>query len=138
MFEIGETYTRDQIHSQCGGSKWSYLPTVKKQVVAACLKPKMNPRAPNVVLCGPGPRIAAAGIALASQSGAIPVFLKRGVNFWEYQGLFNVKASHSSGEIFSTLIAGSGRDKTDVSLVIELAQLFAPADALPSATSACC
>jgi hypothetical protein len=84
MFQVGSEYTRDQIHAHCGGSKQSYLPTVKGQVVAACLTPKLNPRVPAVILCGRGPVIAAAGVALASQTGAIPVFVKRGVNRWEY------------------------------------------------------
>jgi len=120
MFQVGTEYTREQIHSHCGGSKQSYLPTVKGQVVAACLTPKLNPRAPAVILCGCGPVVAAAGAALASQSEAIPVFVKRGVNCWEYQGQFRVRSAYSSGPQFSALVAESGRPEIEVSLAIEL------------------
>ena len=54
MFKIGSEYTRDEIHGHLGGSIRSYLPTVLRHVVAACVKPELNPRAPNVVLCGKG------------------------------------------------------------------------------------
>lgn len=121
MFNIGTDYTRDQIHAQLGGSKQSYLPTVSGQIVAVCLRLELNPRAPNVVLCGNGPIIAAAGATLAKQQGAVPVFIKRGINRWEFQGNFKVTASHSSGPRFKALVANSGRNPSDVSLAIELA-----------------
>lgn len=121
MFNIGSEYTRDQIHGHLGGSKQSYLPTLSGQVVAACLRLELNPRAPNVVLCGKGPIIVSAGTALAKQHDPIPVFIKRGTNRWEYQGKLKVAASHSSGPRFTALVAGSGRNPSDISLAIELA-----------------
>ncbi len=121
MFKVGNEYTRDEIYLQVGGSKQAYLPTVSGAVVAACIKPQLNPRAPHVILCGQGPVIAAAGAALAAQAGPIPVFIKRGVNRWEFQGKLRVVAAHSSGPQFSALVAGSGRQASDVSLAIELA-----------------
>ena len=121
MFTIGSEYSRDEIHAVLGGSKQAYLPTVGGQVVAVCVKPELNPRAPSVVLCGKGPIIAAAGAALARQPGPLPVFLKRGVNRWEYKGMLPVVASHSAGPTFASLIAGSGRQPSDVSLAVEMA-----------------
>ena len=121
MFKIGCEYTRDEIHKQLGGSKRSYLPTVSGHVVAACLKPELNPRAPNVVLCGNGPIIASAGIALSKQHDPLPVFIKRGIKRWEYRGNFKVIASYSSGPEFEALVAGSGRNPSEVSLAIRLA-----------------
>lgn len=121
MFQIGHEYTRDQIHGHLGGSKQSYLPTVLGHVVAACLKPELNPRAPNVVLCGNGPIIASAGVVLTSQHDPVPVFIKRATNRWEYQGKFKVIAAHPSGPQFEALVAGSGRNPSDVSLAIQLA-----------------
>lgn len=76
MFEIGAEYTRDDIHAQCGGSKQAYPPAVAGKVVAVCVKPELNPHAPQVILCGQGPRIAAAGALLAKQAGVLPVFIK--------------------------------------------------------------
>ena len=66
MFNIGHEYTRDEIHAQVGGSKHSYLPTRNGEVVAACLTKELNPRAPQVILCGNGERIAPAGATLAN------------------------------------------------------------------------
>jgi len=121
MFKIGNEYTRDEIHGHLGGSKQSYLPTVDRHVVAVCVKLELNPRAPNVVLCGNGLIIASAGVALARQHDPVPVFIKRATNRWEYQGKFKVIASHSSGPQFAALVAGSGRNPSDVSLAIQLA-----------------
>jgi hypothetical protein len=121
MFKIGCEYTRDEIHENLGGSKQSYLPTVLGHVVAACLKLELNPRAPNVVLCGIGPIIASAGLALSKKHGSLPVFIKRDINRWEYRGDFKVIAAHSAGPQFDALLVGSGRDPLDVSLAIQLA-----------------
>jgi hypothetical protein len=120
MFNVGSEYTRDEIHAQVGGSKQSYLPTKNGAVVAACLTHDLNPRAPNVVLCGRGPRIEPAGELLGMQTYAIPVFLKRGVNRWEYQGLFRPTASYTSGPQFNSFVAGSGRPMAQVSRVVLL------------------
>lgn len=121
MFVIGREYTRNEIHDSLGGSKQSYLPTVDGHVVAACVRKDLNPRAPYVILCGRGPIISTAGTALAHQKGPIPFFIKRAVNRWEYVGDFSVKSSHSSGTTFNSLISGSGRKLSDVSLAIEMA-----------------
>ena len=121
MFTIGSEYTRDEIHEHLGGSKQTYLPTVSGHVVAVCVKPDLNPLAPNVVLCGNGPVIASAGAALAKQHEPLPVFIKRGTNRWEYQGTLKVVASHSSGPEFDAFVAGSGRNPSNVSRVIQLA-----------------
>lgn len=121
MFKVGSEYTRDEIHGHLGGSKQSYLPTSSGAVVAACVKLDLNPRAPHVILCGKGPVIAAAGATLAKQAGPVPVFIKRGVNRWEFRGTFKVIAAHSSGPQFAALVAGSGRQEADVSLAVQLA-----------------
>lgn len=120
MFNVGSEYTRDEIHGHLGGSKQSYLPTTSGRVVAACVKLEMNPQAPQVVLCGRGKVIASAGATLAKQHEPIPIFIKRGINRWEYQGTFKVKAVHTSGPQFEALVTVSKRNLSDVSLAIEL------------------
>lgn len=120
MFTIGQHYTRDEIHDRVGGSKQSYLPTLNGAVVAACLTQALNPRAPEVVLCGRGPRIAEAGDLLAAQSEPVPVFLKRAVNRWEYRGRYRCAASHTGGLDFDRLVAGSGREPSEVSRAVVL------------------
>jgi hypothetical protein len=120
MFTLGQEYTRDEIHERVGGSKQSYLPTRDGAVVAACLTQRLNPRAPEVVLCGRGPIIAVAGGMLAEQTEPVPVFLKRATNRWEYRGHFRADTSHTAGPDFDHLVSGSGRVPADVSRVVVL------------------
>lgn len=123
MFDVGLDYTRDEIHAKVGGSKQSYLPTKNGAVVAACLTQGLNPQAPRVILCGRGTRIEPTGELLAQQPYAIPVFLKRDVNRWEYQGLFKAAASYTSGPKFDSHVAGSGRPSSEVSRVVEMSDV---------------
>jgi hypothetical protein len=102
----------------------SYLPFYDGAVVAACLKLKLNPDAPNGILCGNGPVIKSSGEMLANQTEPIPVFIRaegiRDVARWEYKGNFKVIASHSSGPRFDAMVVKSERPSEDVSLAIEL------------------
>ena len=123
MFTFGFAYTRDEIHAKVGGSKQSYLPTKNGSVVAACLTRELNPQAPRVILCGRGARIEPAGELLSKQPYAIPVFLKRNVNRWEYQGLFRTAASYTSGPEFSNHVLGSGRPPPEVSRVVVMSEV---------------
>jgi len=120
MFTIGTEYTRAGIHERVGGGVQAYLPTKGGSVVAACVTKKLNPQAPQVILCGKGVRIERTGAYLASQREPIPVFIKRAVNRWEFQGWFKAVASHTSGPRFQSLVSGSGREASDVSRVVEL------------------
>ena len=67
-FRIGHHYTRNQISDELGGSAQYYLPMVDGQVVAACLKPELNPDAPRVVLPGRGGIIESSAEQFAAQS----------------------------------------------------------------------
>ena len=123
MFSVGRDYTRDEIHAKVGGSKQSYLPTKNGAVVAACLTHGLNPQAPRAILCGRGTRIEPAGELLAHQPYAIPVFLKRDVNRWEYQGHFKAAASYTSGPAFLGHVADSRRPLAEVSRVVEMREV---------------
>ena len=93
-FTVGYKYTREQINVALGGSIQAFLPTVDGKVVCGCFKPDpdMNPFAPEEVLFGHEGE--STGINKAAdivfQQGidhqAIPVFLKRKSNEWEYCG----------------------------------------------------
>ena len=117
-FEIGRAYTRDAISAELGGSKRACLPTKDGVVVAACLLTSFNPEAPDVVLCGAGPRNGPMGIALAAHRGAIPFFIKEGVNRWVYRGRFAVSEVLTSGERYECYVDGSGRLVDGVSRVV--------------------
>ncbi|MGD0843305.1 MAG: hypothetical protein ABSA06_02940 [Geobacteraceae bacterium] len=88
MFKIGSSYTRKEIHNIVDGSMHVYLPTKIGQDVAACLTKDYDPQAPKVILVGHGPLNEKAANLLTTHSSAIPVFLKKAFNSWEYQGMF--------------------------------------------------
>jgi len=94
-FFIGQTYTRDEIGDELGGSKQSYLPNVNERITCGCFNPeRVNPDAPEEILFG-GPedtpeidRAANLVFQQGQNGGDIRVFLKRQVNTWEYVGKF--------------------------------------------------
>lgn len=91
-FQLREGYTREEIHREVGGSVQSYLPTLNGRVVAACLNRSdtTNPDAPDIVLPGLGPTIRRVAEQFAAQGSAVPTFIKRSVNNWEYVGQYRV------------------------------------------------
>jgi hypothetical protein len=93
MFEIDKNYTREYIRTVCGGSKQAFLPTRNGKVVAACLRPELNPQAPDVIICNDGAAARAAGKTLARQAEAIPVFIKIEIDLFRYVGQFSVSES---------------------------------------------
>ena len=88
MFKIGSSYTRKEINNIVGGSMQVYLPTKIGEVVAAFLTKDYDHQSPKVILVGHGPLIEGAANHLSIQPSAIPVFLKKAFNSWEYQGMF--------------------------------------------------
>lgn len=121
MFKVGATYTRHDIHAAVGGSVQSYLPIKDGKVVAVCLTKEYNPDAPRVILVGKGPIIESAGNLLSQQVLPVPVFMKKVVNEWEYQGMFKV-VRHIVGSVdMQPYVKRSGR--SDVVRVIFLEQV---------------
>jgi hypothetical protein len=93
MFEMQKDYTRDQIHAVCGGNKQAFLPALNGKIVAACLRPELNPHAPDVIICSNSSSARAAGRMLARQEQAIPVFISQGPDNLRYMGEFAVAES---------------------------------------------
>ncbi|UTH74187.1 hypothetical protein [Chromobacterium sp. IIBBL 290-4] len=120
MFEIGKSYNREEIHAVVGGNKHSYLPRKKGKVVAACLRPDLNPDAPNVILCNSCPPERAAGEQLARQGGVIPVFLKETASSWKYQGMFRVVSSETHPDICAPHAARSAWTAGQIKQVLTL------------------
>ncbi len=120
MFRRGEMYTRWEIHDQVGGALQSFLPTVDGRVVAACLRLDTNPDAPAVILPGTGPGIEGAAARLVAQRVAVPTFLKREVNRWEYVGTYAVKRSTAAPDAIAPHARRSGR--RDITRVIEMVE----------------
>jgi hypothetical protein len=86
MFQLGEHYTRQQIHDAIGGGLVEFLPHKGGHVVCAALTPKQNPDAPDTILVGGGKSILRWGEQLATQHDAIPVFIKDAANRWRFVG----------------------------------------------------
>ncbi len=100
MFDLGDCYTRQEVHALIGGSVQSYLPTVKKRVVAGFFNPVFDPDAPRIVLAGRGPIIQGTADQLTQQADAVPTFVKRRVNCWEYVGRYRVvRQTYDQAEI---------------------------------------
>lgn len=121
MFEDGKSYTRAQIHEALGGSLQAFLPTVRNEVVCACLTPRLNPAAPKTILVGNGPRILETAKFLSRQRTAIPVFMKHTSNDWRYAGTFKVDASTSDPQEIEPHARRAGR--TEVRLAIFLSRV---------------
>ncbi|QNM94720.1 DUF6697 family protein [Chitinimonas koreensis] len=120
MFELGKDYTREDIHIQCGGNKQAFLPMHKGKVVAACLRPDLNPQAPDVVLCNGGGAARAAGRVLAKQTDPIPVFIRREIDRWRYVGHYAPADSLTAPADCQPYVKGSGFTTGQISRVIKL------------------
>ena len=88
QFELGKSYSREEIHDALGGSLEDYLPRSMGRVVCACLTREANPDAPHVVLPGAGPNMMAAADQLSQQDDPFPVFIKKRAKEWVYVGMF--------------------------------------------------
>jgi len=114
----GQRYSRDEIAAHFGGSAIEYLPTVKGRVVCACLRPDLNPDAPQVILVGRGPIIEGSADLLCEQRDLIPVFIKQRTNEWELVGHYAVERCSQAAEEIVRHQTAAGRD--DVTRVIYL------------------
>ena len=121
-FDLGVGYTRTEIHAAVGGGVQDYLPHVAGRVVAGCFNPQLNPDAPDVVLPGFGPEIERWAEVFAQQGFAVPCFLKRATNSWEYVGDFRVRQLSRDAADVARWAAIAERDG-DVSMVLQLEEV---------------
>jgi hypothetical protein len=99
-FQLAQHYTRQEIHDAVGGSVEEYLPTKDGRVVCGAFRSEDNPDAPMIVLAGKGPKIRRAAQQFSKQTEAVPIFLKRETNRWQYVGRFRVhRASTDAADI---------------------------------------
>ncbi|KVU97538.1 hypothetical protein WK75_00300 [Burkholderia ubonensis] len=120
MFEMNKNYTREFIHTACGGSKQAFLPTKNGKVVAACLRTDLNPHAPDVIICDGSASARAAARTLANQGGAIPVFIKVETDAFRFVGLFVVSESLTIPLDYQQLVRNSGFTTGQVSRVLKM------------------
>jgi hypothetical protein len=120
MFELNKEYTREAIHSACGGSKQAFLPAKNGRVVAACLRMDLNPQAPDVIICDGSASARAAGRTLAAQRDAIPVFIKIEVDSFRFVGLFAVTESLTAPLDCAPYVLRRGFTRSQVSRVLKM------------------
>lgn len=115
-FVFQQCYSIDEIHEQLGGDRVLFLPNVDGKVVCARLKTETNPDAPNIILPGSGPNIVRAAEILEQQPEAVPVFLKRQSNRWQYVGMYRrVRVSCDRADI---QVHSKRSCRDDISMVI--------------------
>ncbi len=118
MFQLGQRYNREQIHDLLGGGVQDYLPHKNGEVVCGCFKLDTNPDAPSVILPGNGPSIQKWAKVFREQSYPIPIFMKKGINAWEYVGDYQVERWTVNPVEISRFARRSGR--VDVTSVLFL------------------
>jgi hypothetical protein len=118
-FQCDKSYSRREIHEVLGGSVQWYLPARNGKVVCGAFRPDANPDAPLVILPGLGPTIQKTAEWFEAQGTAIPVFLKRAANRWEYVGDFRVQRLSRDPAEIAQHAARAGREK-EVSMILFL------------------
>lgn len=111
-FQKGEIYTHADLIECFGGEVKGgiFLPTRDGRIVCGCVTTTMNPEAPECILIGDKPRVVARADKMADQGGAIPIFVKRGKNQWEYRGIYDFVRLTKTPSDFLDLAAEAGRN----------------------------
>lgn len=117
-FKKGDYYTRKEINAALGGGVQDFLPHKDGVVVCACVTPDMNPHLPDVILVGQGEQIPRWARVFAAQQDFLPLFVKRGVNKWEYLGDYKVKSLSEDMNEIKRHEGYSNRD--DVVLILHM------------------
>jgi hypothetical protein len=108
-FVAGQEYTREEIHDVLGGELETYLPQKNKRIVCGAFTPKLNPGVPDVLLVGNAPKVIEKAETLCEQTGAIPVFIKKGQARWEYRGDYAVRDWTEDPALIKRHEKGAGR-----------------------------
>lgn len=100
--QVGQSYSRHEIAALVGGGVLESLPHVVGTVVAACLDPWLNPRAPTEMVVGPDAYMLTWAQRFVAQGGDVPVFLREGDKVWRYVGRYRVTASTTDPHALAT------------------------------------
>ena len=82
--------TAELAQATAGGD--DYIRTKDNEVRGLALRLDLNPDAPDVVVFGKGPRIEARAQRMFESGLAVPAYLKRDTNAWEYLGEYRATA----------------------------------------------
>lgn len=120
MFDLNKDYSREEIHTAVGGNKESFLPAYRGKIVAACLRPELNPKAPEYIVCNSGAAARAAGTTLSRQTEPVPVFIRQSTDRYRFVGQFAVQESYTIVDECAPFIEGTGFNSRQVSRVIRM------------------
>ncbi len=118
IFRLGRCYSRKEIASRLGGSAQSYLSHRNRRVVCGCFRKDLNPDAPGEVLPANTDDKRRWAEQFASQAEAVPIFLKKKSNEWEYQGLWLCVSIITDAAVLAQRRRRSGR--SSISMVLKL------------------
>lgn len=65
-----------------------FIRTKDGEVKGLALRPDMNPQAPKRVIVGTGPEMVRRAKLIVDCNKAVPVYMKRGTNKWQYMGYY--------------------------------------------------
>jgi Domain of unknown function (DUF3883) len=82
--------TQELADATAGGD--DYIRTLNNQVKGLALRLDLNPEAPEIIAFGDGPRIVSRAKLLLASAMAVPTYVKRDVNEWEYLGEYRATA----------------------------------------------
>lgn len=123
MFNRDQVYTRNQISEKVGGGIQDCISHQNGRVVAICMRRDKNPQAPFLLLVGKGPQKEHYGEFLCNQqrTDAIPIFVKKQTNAWEFAGYFKVKSHTKDPDVIARQERTAGRN--DVYMIIEFEEV---------------
>ena len=83
--------TTAQLAAKLAGGD-DYIRTKDGVVQGLAIRLDLNPQAPEVIVVGDGPRIRARAQLFMNSGRAVPTYVKRGTNAWEYLGEYRATA----------------------------------------------
>lgn len=97
----------------------SYIRTRDGNVLGLALRRDLNPKAPNIVVVGKGPRIEANANLLMGWGQPVPVYIKEGTNAWRPDGQFIAVAYKKDARTIDTHRGDRPRSKVAGILFLE-------------------
>ena len=102
----------------------SYIRTRNNIPCGLALRLDLNPEAPDVIVFGPGPRVVAKAQLLLEHGHAVPAYVKRATNAWEYIGEYRATALRNDITTIKKYV--QGRKVGDVAGALFLEQVAEP------------
>ena len=92
--------TKQLAQTLAGGD--SYIRTKNGKVKGLALRLDKNPDAPDVIIVGKGPNIERNAKLFLSSGDAVPAYVKRRTNEWEFMGNYRATAYRCDSEVIKT------------------------------------